>query len=68
MPHVRSLGNGLHELRFYLRDEQRRITFWIAHDRRIVLLTTFRKQRQNEHREVERAHKVLKRVQQEFDR
>ncbi len=68
MPHVRSLGNGLRELRFHLRDEQRRITFWRAPDRRIVLLTTFRKQRQNEHREVERAHKVLKRVQQEFDR
>ncbi|MGH3694516.1 MAG: type II toxin-antitoxin system RelE/ParE family toxin [Pseudonocardiaceae bacterium] len=68
MPHVRSLGYGLRELRFHLRDEQRRITFWIAPDRRIVLLTTFRKQRQNEHREVEQAHKALKRVQQEFDR
>jgi hypothetical protein len=42
--------------------------FWIAPDRRIVLLTTFHKQRQNEHREVEQAHKVLKPVQQEFDR
>ncbi len=67
MPHVRSLGKGLRELRFHLRDEQRRITFWIAPDRRIVLLTTFRKQRQNERHEVERAHHVLKRVQQEFD-
>ncbi|MGH3786860.1 MAG: type II toxin-antitoxin system RelE/ParE family toxin [Pseudonocardiaceae bacterium] len=55
MPYSRSLGNGLRELRFHLRDEQRRITFWIAPDRRIVLLTTFRKQRQNERREVERS-------------
>jgi phage-related protein len=68
MPYARSLGNGLRELRFHLRDEQRRITFWIAPDRRIVLLTTFRKQRQNERREVERAHNVLKQAQQEFDR
>ncbi|MGH3511252.1 MAG: type II toxin-antitoxin system RelE/ParE family toxin [Pseudonocardiaceae bacterium] len=68
MPYARSLGNGLRELRFHLRDEQRRITFWVAPDRRIVLLTTFRKQRQNERREVERAHNVLKQVQQEFDR
>lgn len=68
MPYARSLGNGLRELRFHLRDEQRRITFWITPDRRIVLLTTFRKQRQNERREVERAHNVLKQVQQEFDR
>ncbi|MGH9579345.1 MAG: type II toxin-antitoxin system RelE/ParE family toxin, partial [Terriglobales bacterium] len=50
MPHVRSLGGGLRELRFHLRDEQRRITFRIATDRQIVLLTTFRKQRQNESR------------------
>jgi phage-related protein len=27
MPHVHSLGNGLRELQFHLRDEQRRITF-----------------------------------------
>lgn len=61
-------GTAYVELRFHLRDEQRRITFWIAPDRRIVLLTTFRKQRQNERREVERAHNVLTQVQQEFDR
>jgi phage-related protein len=68
MPYVRSLGGGLRELRFHLRDEQRRITFWVAPDRRIVLLTTFRRQRQNERREVERAHNVLKRLQQEFNK
>ncbi|MGH3754389.1 MAG: type II toxin-antitoxin system RelE/ParE family toxin [Pseudonocardiaceae bacterium] len=60
MPYAGSLGDGLRELRFQLRDEQRRITFWIAPDRRILLLTTFRKQRQNERREVEHARNVLK--------
>lgn len=34
MPYARSLGAGLRELRFGLRDEQRRITYWIAPDRR----------------------------------
>lgn len=68
MPYARSLGNGLRELLFHLRDEQRHITFWIASDRRIMLLTTFRKQRQNERHEVERAHDVLKQAQQEFHR
>jgi len=68
MPYVRSLGGGLRELRFHLRDEQRRIIFWIAPDRRIVLLTTFRKQRQSERREVERAQTVRQRVQQEFNK
>lgn len=65
MPHARSLGSGLRELRFHLRDEQRRITFWIAPDRRVVLLTTFRKQRQNERREVDRARATLKTIREE---
>lgn len=60
MPHALSLGHGLRELRFHLRDQERRITYWITPDRRIVLLTTFRKQRQNEHREVARAHRVMR--------
>ncbi len=65
LPHARSLGSGLRELRFQLRDEQRRITFWIAPDRRIVLLTTFRKRRQNERREVDRARARLTTIRQE---
>lgn len=66
MPYSRSLGEGLRELRFHLRDEQRRITFWIGPERRIILLTTFRKQRQNEHREVERAKVALRCLQREL--
>lgn len=55
MPYSRALRGGLFELRIRLTDEQRRITYWFAPDQRIVLLTTFRKQRQNEQREIARA-------------
>jgi hypothetical protein len=52
MPYSRGLRAGLFELRNRLRDEQRPITYWFAPDQRIVLLTTFRKQRQNEQNEI----------------
>jgi len=58
MPLSRSLGNGLFELRFTLGNTARRITFRFTQDGRIVLLTTFRKQRQSESAEVRRARKV----------
>ena len=54
MPLSRSLGDGLFELRFTLGPTARRIT----KDGRIILLTTFRKQRNNERAEVARARKV----------
>jgi hypothetical protein len=37
-----------------------RITYWLAPDRRIVLLTVFRKTKQREVAEVERAHQAQK--------
>ena len=40
-PASRSLGGGLFELRVGLGRVARRITFYFAEDRRIVLLTTF---------------------------
>lgn len=58
MPLSRALGNGLFELRFALGSTSRRITYRFARDGRIILLTTFRKQRQNERSEVERARRV----------
>lgn len=58
MPLSRSLGEGLFELRFTLGTAARRITYRFTKDGRIVLLTTFRKQRQNERAEVARARKV----------
>ncbi|MEI2707219.1 MAG: type II toxin-antitoxin system RelE/ParE family toxin [Ilumatobacteraceae bacterium] len=48
MPLSRSLGEGLFELRFTLGPTARRITYRFTKDGRIVLLTTFRKQRNNE--------------------
>ncbi len=58
MPLSRSLGDGLFELRFTLGPTARRITYRFTRDGRIILLTTFRKQRNNEHTEVDRARKV----------
>ena len=61
MPASRSLGDGLFELRFDLGRTARRITYFFADGRRIVLLTTFRKQRQNERAEVQRARRAMER-------
>jgi phage-related protein len=58
MPFSRALGEGLYELRFTLGRTARRITYRFTKDGRIVLLTTFRKQRQNERTEVTRARKA----------
>lgn len=61
MPLSRALGAGLFELRFHCQGVPRRITYWFAPRRLIVLLTTFRKQRDNERREIERARTALRR-------
>jgi phage-related protein len=55
MPQSRALGNGLFELRFTCEDVARRITYTFEPDRKVFTLTTFRKQRQNEQREIDRA-------------
>ena len=56
MPHSRSLGVGLYELRFDLDTVSWRITYFFTEPMRIVLLTVFRKQRSNERHEVNRYH------------
>ena len=58
MPLSRSLGDGLFELRFTLGPTARRITYRFTKDGRVVLLTTFRKQRNNERTEITRARRV----------
>ena len=58
MPLSRSLGDGLFELRFSLGPTARRITYRFTKNGRIVLLTTFRKQRNNERNEVTRARQA----------
>ncbi|WP_416971490.1 type II toxin-antitoxin system RelE/ParE family toxin [Streptomyces sp. 4F14] len=54
-PHSRYLGEGVRELRFILGGCAVRVTYWLAPDRRIVLLTVFRKTRMREEAEVKRA-------------
>ena len=62
MPASRALGERLYELRFDLSRVAWRITYCFAGPgRRIVLLTVFRKQRQNERAEVQRARAVMAR-------
>lgn len=58
MPFSRSLGDGLFELRFTLGQTARRITYRFTKDGRIILLTTFRKQRDNESIEIARARRA----------
>jgi hypothetical protein len=58
MPFSKSLGAGLFEVRFTLGSTARRITYRFTTDRRIVLLTTFRKQRNNERNEITRARRA----------
>jgi phage-related protein len=61
MPHSRPLGNGLFELRFNMGRQAWRMTYWYRPDGVIVLLTVFRKQRNNERVEVRRALTTLDR-------
>jgi hypothetical protein len=54
-PYTRHLRAKVRELRFRLLRQQTRVTYWLAPRQRIVLLTVFRKTRQAETAEVERA-------------
>jgi hypothetical protein len=55
MPYARPLQDGVSELRPTLDGVATRITYWIAPDRRIVLLTVFRKTRSHEAAHIDRA-------------
>lgn len=68
MPLSRALGGGLFELRFTAGGVARRVTYTFRPGRRIVLLTTFRKQRQKEQAEIRRAREALERLREEEDR
>ncbi|MFD5747846.1 type II toxin-antitoxin system RelE/ParE family toxin [Streptomyces sp. NPDC127033] len=59
-PYARHLGGKVRELRFTMDGNAVRMTYWLAPDRRIVLLTVFRKTRQRETAEVERAQQMQK--------
>ena len=60
-PYTRQLQGKLRELRFYLgpQSDAVRITYYIATGRRIILLTVFRKQRQRERAEIDRAVRAM---------
>lgn len=67
-PHSRQLDGKLRELRFHLGGRPIRITYWIAPDRRIILLTVFVKTRRRERRQVERAKRAMERCMAEGHR
>jgi len=67
MPHSRSLGEGLFELRFDLARRAWRITYWFSSGRVIVLLTVFWKQRNIEKDQVRRARASMIRCQGEHE-
>jgi hypothetical protein len=58
-PYTRQLRGKLRELRFHVDREQIRIAYFIAPGRRIVLLTVFRKTRQREQAEIDRAWRTM---------
>ncbi|MEV0797743.1 type II toxin-antitoxin system RelE/ParE family toxin [Kribbella sp. NPDC050281] len=60
-PYTKQLDGKLRELRFWLDRDAMRISYWIATDRRIILLTVFRKTRMRETREKDRAVKAYRR-------
>ncbi|WP_062378978.1 type II toxin-antitoxin system RelE/ParE family toxin [Demequina pelophila] len=60
MPHSRSLGAGLYELRFHCENVARRITYVVDVERSVLTLTTFRKQRLNERAEILRARRAAR--------
>ncbi|MBF6177946.1 type II toxin-antitoxin system RelE/ParE family toxin [Nocardia otitidiscaviarum] len=60
-PYTRQLHGKLRELRFHLARDAVRITYWVGSDRRIILLTVFRKRRMRETAEIERAVRAMER-------
>ncbi len=68
MPHSRPLGEGLFELRYTCGGVARRIAYWFGARKRIVLLTTFRKQRDNERHEVARARLAKQKCERKHDK
>lgn len=51
-------GGGLFELRFQLGDRNQRVTYVFEPVNRIITLTTFRKQRQVEQKQIGRARRA----------
>ncbi len=60
-PYTRQLRGKVRELRFYLGRERMRVSYFVASGRRIILLTVFRKTRQREEAEINRAEGAMRR-------
>ncbi len=60
MPLSRTLGDRVWELRIHLHPNDFRITYWFAGSDRIVMMTVFRKTRDNERLQVMRAKEAQK--------
>lgn len=58
MPLSKPLGDGLFELRFTCEGTARRITYVLEPEKNAITLTTFRKTKQNERREILRARRA----------
>ncbi|WP_078625757.1 type II toxin-antitoxin system RelE/ParE family toxin [Streptomyces iakyrus] len=58
-PYTSQLEGKLRELRFYCGGRRVRVTYFITGERRIIMLTVFRKTRQREQAEVKRAKKAM---------
>jgi hypothetical protein len=59
-PYTRHLGGKVRELRFHLLHQQTRVTYWLAPERRVILLTVLRKTRSAQTGEVARALQAQK--------
>lgn len=60
MPRSKNLGQGLYELRFQCERVERRITYTFDPGRQVITLTTFRKQRNSEQKQISRARRQLR--------
>lgn len=58
-PYTSQLKSKLRKLRFHLSTGQQRITYFIAPERKIILLTVFRKTKQRETKEINRAIRAM---------
>lgn len=61
MPRSKNLKGRLYELRFKCENVERRITYTFEPQKKIIMLTTFRKQKNNERKEIQRARDELRR-------
>jgi len=68
MPHSKSLGGGLHELRFDLQQGTvaQRVTYFFRGD--VIALTTFRKTRQVEAAQIKRARRAMEQYKRQVSR